>query len=82
MIHKLLCTFAAASAIASVTPANAQQWPDKSMRLFVAQGAGGGQDTIARYLADKVSQELKQQIIIENRPGAGALIGMQAAFCG
>ena len=66
-------------AFAVYTPALAQSWPEKPMRLFVAQGAGGGQDTIARYLAEKVSQELKQQVIIENRPGAGALIGMQAA---
>ncbi len=79
MLHKPHCLFAIAGLLLSMHPGQSQQWPDKSIRLYVAQGAGGGQDTIARYLADKVSQELKQQIIIENRPGAGALIGMQAA---
>ena len=59
--------------------AQAQQWPDRSIRVYVAQGAGGGQDTIARYLSEKVSAVLKQQVIIENRAGAGAIIGMQAA---
>lgn len=71
-LASLLCCIVAAGA-------QAQQWPEKTIRMFVAQGAGGGQDTIIRYLADKVSQIIGQQIIIENRPGAGALIGMQAA---
>ena len=67
------------AAFAFSLPALAQQWPERPIRLYVAQGPGGGQDTIARYLADKVSGVLRQQIVIENRPGAGALIGMQAA---
>lgn len=61
------------------TVVSAQQWPDRPIRIFVAQGAGGGQDTIIRFIADKVSPIVGQQIIVENRPGAGAIIGMQAA---
>ncbi len=60
-------------------PASAQQWPDKPIHLFIAQGAGGGQDTIGRYIADKISGQLKQSFVIENRPGAGGVIGMQQA---
>ena len=65
MIGKLTGAFMALFALAPA--AEAQTWPDRPIKLFVAQGAGGGQDTIARYLAEKVSQELKQQIVIENR---------------
>ena len=79
MLGKFSRLLAISGAFALAAPAFAQQWPDKPLRLYVAQGAGGGQDTIARYLADKVTQELKQQVLIENRPGAGAIIGMQAA---
>lgn len=60
-------------------PATAQNWPERPIHLFVSQGAGGGQDSIARYLADKVGASLGQPIIIENRPGAGGIIGTQAA---
>ncbi len=79
MYRKFLCIAAVLGAIGASDSAQAQQWPDKAIRLYVAQGPGGGQDTIARYLAEHVSQVLKQQILIENRPGAGAIIGMQAA---
>ena len=79
MFRKLLCIFTVAGALIPGQSVQAQQWPDKAIRLYVAQGPGGGQDTIARYLAEHVSQVLKQQILNENRPGAGAIIGMQAA---
>jgi tripartite-type tricarboxylate transporter receptor subunit TctC len=67
------------SIIAWSAPAAAQNWPDRPLHLYVSQGAGGGQDSIARYLADKVSAIIGQPIIIENRPGAGGIIGTQAA---
>ena len=54
-------------------------WPSKPVRILVGQGAGGGQDIIARYLADRLGAALGQQIIIENRPGAAGIIGTQAA---
>ena len=60
-------------------PAWSQQWPTKPIRVFVAQGAGGGQDTFMRYMADRLGAALGQQIIIENRPGAGGTIGTRAA---
>ena len=60
--------------------ASAQTWPERPINLIIPQGAGGGQDSIVRYLADKVSVVLGQTIIIENRPGAGGIIGTQAAI--
>ena len=66
-------------AVAAAQQAWCQPWPNKPVRIFVAQGAGGGQDTITRYLADRLATALGQQIIIENRPGAAGIIGTQAA---
>lgn len=63
----------------TASPGLAQTWPERPIHIFVAQGAGGGQDSIMRYLADKLSTRLRQSIVIENRPGAGAIIGTQAA---
>lgn len=79
MAGKVVRAWGVIAALLTAFPALAQTWPDRPIRMYVAQGAGGGQDTIIRYVADKVSQILAQQIIVENRPGAGALIGMQAA---
>jgi tripartite-type tricarboxylate transporter receptor subunit TctC len=69
----------AIAALAVAQSAWCQAWPTKPVRIFVAQGAGGGQDTITRYLADRLGTALGQQIIIENRPGAAGIIGTQAA---
>lgn len=66
-------------AVAAAQQAWCQPWPNKPVRIFVAQGAGGGQDTITRYLADRLATALGQQIIIENRPGAAGIIGTQTA---
>ena len=76
MVVSALCLF---SCFASSVPAGAQNWPDRPLHLYISQGAGGGQDSIARYLADKVSTIIGQTIVIENRPGAGGIIGTQAA---
>ena len=76
-IRSAACGLIALSAAS--TTSLAQNWPDRPIHIFVAQGAGGGQDSITRYIADKLSQRLKQSIVIENRPGAGAIIGTQAA---
>ncbi len=59
--------------------AHAQAWPDKPIRLIVPQPAGGGFDTVARILADRMGPLLGQAIIVENRTGAGTLVGTEAA---
>jgi len=59
-----------ASLFSSLGPASAQNWPEHPIHLFVSQGAGGGQGSIAHYLADAVSANLRQTIVIENRPRA------------
>jgi tripartite-type tricarboxylate transporter receptor subunit TctC len=58
-----------------VAPAAAQDYPARPITLIVPQAAGGGNDVIARILADNMGRQLGQQIIVENRPGAGGTIG-------
>lgn len=57
----------------------AQSYPSKSVTVIVPQAAGGGNDAIARIVAQKLSENLKQQFIVNNKVGAGGNIGAQAA---
>jgi tripartite-type tricarboxylate transporter receptor subunit TctC len=59
--------------------AQAQNWPDRPVRFIVTQAAGGTPDLIARLIAEKLAKGLGQQVVVENRPGAGNVIGAQAA---
>jgi tripartite-type tricarboxylate transporter receptor subunit TctC len=61
--------------IAGATNARAQSYPAKPVRMIVPFGAGGPADVYARVLAQHLQEALKQNFVIENRPGAGALIG-------
>jgi len=60
------------------TPVYAQQWPARAVRLVVPFPTGGGTDAFARPLAIKLSAQLGQQVIIDNRGGAGGTIGADA----
>jgi len=53
----------------------APNWPDKVVRIINPYAPGGPSDTIVRMLADGLSQEFGQRVIVENKPGAGTLIG-------
>ncbi len=55
-------------------------YPNKPIRLVVPYGAGGVGDQTMRLLANKVSQQVKQQIVIENRPGAGGIASMSESL--
>jgi tripartite-type tricarboxylate transporter receptor subunit TctC len=56
----------------------AQDWPDRTVRLVVPYAAGGGTDTVARVLAQKLFDRLGQRFVVENRPGASGNLGAQA----
>jgi tripartite-type tricarboxylate transporter receptor subunit TctC len=66
-------------ALAVLSPANAQTWPDRPIKFISSQAAGGGTDVIGRIVADRLSARLGQPIVYENRPGGGNVIGTQAA---
>jgi tripartite-type tricarboxylate transporter receptor subunit TctC len=68
------CVPLAVSAIAQ-----AQSYPMKPIRVIVPQSAGSASDTIARVAAQRMSSLLGQQMIVDNRPGAGGLTGTEAA---
>ena len=59
--------------------AHAETYPSKSVTVIVPQAAGGGNDAIARIVSQKLSENLKQQFIVNNKVGAGGNIGAQAA---
>ncbi len=55
--------------------AQAQSWPDRSIKFVVPQPPGGGVDTMARLMADRLQHQLGQSIVVENRTGAGTRAG-------
>ena len=73
-----LLTAALAATIFAVAQAPAQDWPTKPVRIIVPFGAGGTGDALARIVAEHLSASLKQQFVVENRTGAGGMIGVQA----
>ena len=78
---KLICTFSALLVAAAFSAAvSAQSWPSKPVRLLVPFGPGSGTDTIARVVADGLSEYLKQPVVVENREGAGGIVGTKAAM--
>ena len=62
---------------ALVAPARAQAYPSRTIRLVAPVGAGSGLDARAREVAQKLSDLLGQQVVVENRPGAGGIIAIQ-----
>jgi tripartite-type tricarboxylate transporter receptor subunit TctC len=60
--------------------AQADSYPSRVIKIIVPIAAGGPLDTVARAIADTLSDRLKQSVVIENRPGAGGNIGIQAGI--
>jgi tripartite-type tricarboxylate transporter receptor subunit TctC len=68
----------AAAHLSAARPATAQVYPARAVTIVVPFAAGGGNDILARLLAQHMSQALGQQFVIENRAGAGGTIGARA----
>ena len=67
----------AAVSVTVVFSAAAQTWPARPIHLVVGFGAGGPSDTIARLMAAGMSESLGQQVVVENKPGAGSNIAAE-----
>ena len=68
-----------AAMLISAVGAYAQNYPSKPIRIIVPLGAGGPADIYARYLGQQMQQPLGQPFVVENRPGAGSIIGTDLA---
>jgi tripartite-type tricarboxylate transporter receptor subunit TctC len=60
-------------------PAQAE-YPDRAVRIIVSVAAGGGVDVMAQLMAQKLGERWGQQFVVENRPGAGGIIGVKVAI--
>ena len=74
----LLRAALAVLALALVQPASADDYPSRPVRIIVPFGAGGPADVYARVIAQHLSEQLKQNFIVDDRPGAGSIIGTDA----
>jgi tripartite-type tricarboxylate transporter receptor subunit TctC len=73
---------AAAVAVAATLPSApvfAQNYPDRAVRVLVAQAPGGGTDSVARLITQKLADALGQSFVVDNRPGAGGNIAGEMA---
>jgi tripartite-type tricarboxylate transporter receptor subunit TctC len=70
---------AALLSFAAIAPAVAEDYPARNVTLIVPYPAGGGVDIAGRLVAQKLTAALGHQVIVENRPGAGAVIGVRSA---
>jgi hypothetical protein len=61
--------------LALCEPATAQDWPTRAVRVVSPFAAGGSSDTVGRVIGESLSEKFGQQFVLENRGGAGGLIG-------
>lgn len=72
-----LVRLALAAALGVTTAASAQDYPSRPIRIVVPYAPGGGTDTVARMMAERLASSLKQSVVVENKAGASANIGAE-----
>src|SRR5262245_66696341 len=77
MLYVALTGVALLAGVASATAQTADDFPSRPIRIIVPQAAGSGIDLQARVLAQKMGELWGQQGVVENRPGANAILGME-----
>ena len=79
-MKRVLISIILALGILGAGLASAQQYPTKPVRIIVPFAPGGGSDFIGRFIAQKLTERLGQQFIVDNRPGAGGNLGAELAI--
>ena len=74
-IVRCLAAIALVGAFAAISSAQAQDYPSRLVRIVVPQTAGGGTDTFARAIGQKLGERWGQSVVIENKAGAGGVVG-------
>ncbi len=74
----VLAALFAACLVCFATPAHAAGYPEKPVRFVVPTTQGGGADTLARHLATRLADRWGQQVVVDNRPGANGITGVEA----
>src|SRR5690349_22657085 len=72
------CGLAALACITAASPGSAQDFPNRAVKLLVPNAPGSSIDTMSRIVAAKLGDALGQPVFVENRDGAGGLIGVEA----
>src|ERR1044071_7341 len=77
MMNRAMLTIVAACALAASVglPAAAQDYPTQNIKMIISFGPGGGSDIIGRIVAQRLQEKLGQSVVVENRAGAGGLLG-------
>jgi tripartite-type tricarboxylate transporter receptor subunit TctC len=78
MNRRILMITSAFVLAALATPAAAQNYPTQTVKIIIPFGPGGGSDIVGRIVGQRMQEKLGQPIVIENRPGAGGLLGNEA----
>jgi tripartite-type tricarboxylate transporter receptor subunit TctC len=79
-MRRILLTILGIAGLAFGQPVVGQDYPSKPIRIIVPLAAGGGTDTLAREIGEKLREKWNQPVLVENRPGAAGNIGAEAVF--
>ena len=79
LVPALALSLISAAAAAPAWSADASKWPERPVRMIVPNAPGSSVDTLTRIVGNRLPEALGQQVVMDNRPGAGGVIGMELA---